>query len=68
MILRTDLLKPEDLVGKTEQEVVSAINDINGEYRVLERNGEEFASTDNFKSQRYNLRVKDNVVFEVTFG
>ncbi|MFM1789337.1 MAG: hypothetical protein RLZZ12_686 [Actinomycetota bacterium] len=56
------------LIGLSERagELCATLNDWG--YRVVQRDGEDFAVTMDYRSNRINVKVKDDKIFEVTVG
>ncbi|NDA39028.1 MAG: hypothetical protein EBX86_02910 [Actinobacteria bacterium] len=56
------------LVGLSER-ASELCAEINGwGYRVVQRDGEDFAVTMDYRSNRINVKIKDDEVIEVTVG
>jgi hypothetical protein len=56
------------LVGLSERagELCATLN--GWSYRVIQRDGEDFAVTMDYRSNRINVKVKSDKIFEVTVG
>ena len=60
--------RASQLVGLSER-ASELCADINGwGYRVVQRDGEDFAVTLDYRSNRINVKIKDDAVIEVTVG
>jgi hypothetical protein len=58
----------QKLIGLTEQAAIDAIKEAGYSHRIAERDGEQFALTEDYSPQRINLLVADNKVFDVWVG
>lgn len=60
--------RASQLIGLSERagELCATLNDWG--YRVVQRDGEDFAVTMDYRSNRINVKVKDDNIFEVTVG
>ncbi|WP_138274919.1 hypothetical protein [Rhodoluna limnophila] len=58
----------QKLIGLTEQAAIDAIREAGYSHRIAERDGEQFALTEDYSPQRINLLVADNKVFDVWVG
>jgi hypothetical protein len=56
------------LIGLTEAEAVSQIEKAGMIARVMERNGEDFIGTCEYRTDRVNLQVANDTVYKVSIG
>lgn len=60
--------KFNDLVGKSEQEVVSKLKEDDKTYRVVKRDDEEYMKTMDYDENRLNLSIEAGVVVSIVVG
>jgi hypothetical protein len=58
----------DSLIGKTDKEAIKAINDFGLVSRVICRNNHYFAITRDFKVNRLNLTIDNDIVTKVSQG
>jgi len=58
--------KVELLIGKTYEEAQEILR--NDKYRVTFKDGKPFIITHDFKPERYNLGINNNIITSVHFG
>jgi hypothetical protein len=56
------------VIGMTEAAAIQAIKEAGYSHRIAERDGEQFALTEDYSPQRINLLVADTKVFDVWVG
>lgn len=63
-----DVSKPESLVGFGFEMVEPALKESEVVYRVVERDGEAFPVTMDYRADRLNFKIKDGVITAVNNG
>jgi len=58
----------KDLLGLTEHQAKTIINDSGYTPRVTKRNGDYFVITMDYQMSRVNLKIEDDVVVSATIG
>lgn len=61
-------MKKNDLIGLSEDDAKKLSNHNGMKIRVIERDGESFVSTLEFRPDRYNVSIKDGKVTYVGIG
>lgn len=56
------------VIGKTEEEATTLIDEQLMSMRVLERNGNHFKCTYDYSMNRVNLYIKDDLVYRAEIG
>ncbi len=57
-----------NLVGCLKSKAIAKLEDSGFKYRIVRENDESFAVTCDYRVDRYNLSIDDNIVTEVSFG
>lgn len=56
------------IIGMKEIDALKLLISNNIEYRIVERNSIPYIITKDYKINRYNLSIKNNIVIKVTYG
>jgi hypothetical protein len=62
------MVSEKDLIGKTEEEAVAMLINVNARYRIIRRDNLKYGMTADYVVMRYNLEIDNGYVSHVEMG
>lgn len=62
------MITRESLLNLPEQYVIKVLTDNKINYKIIVRDGSAIGWIDNHVDNRFSLHIKNNIVYEITFG